>query len=545
MTMHFAPRLKPWTLSLLASAFLATAYNIPFWTSFVQATGRISLERLPLHLGSLLLVILIFNAALTLLNFRYVLKPALTVLFMTAAATSYFMAHYGIQVDRTMIQNLLETDMREARELCNLQLIGTLGLFGVLPAVLLWRSRIEYADWRHELGSKLAIVAGSLAVAAGLLFLLFKSLAPALHEHRELRYLLTPTNGIQAMHAYLKQHSAPSKVAPLGTDAVKAIPLAARRVRSVTVIVVGETARARNFSLNGYARETNPHLAQRTGLINFRHVSSCGTATAVSLPCVFSALGRDAYSDARAHGQEGLLDVLAHAGFNVLWRDNNSGCKGACDRISHEDLSAPEAGNRWCVGDECYDERLLDRLPEMIRTAQEDMVVVLHQKGSHGPAYSHRYPVGFGKFGPVCDTVDLSSCSRQAIVDAYDNTILYTDHFLDRTIALLKDSAERERVDTAMLYFSDHGESLGENNMYLHGAPYMLSPPEQREVPMMLWLSDGYVRDFRLDPACLAARAGQQFSHDNVFHSVLGLLRVRTAVYNPHLDIVGPCTHEA
>ena len=262
----------------------------------------------------------------------------------------------------------------------------------------------------------------------------------------------------------------------------------------------------------------------------------------MSLPCVFSALGREDYSDRKAHAQEGLLDVLSHAGFEVRWYDNNSGCKGACDRVSYEDLSQPEAGNRWCVGDECYDERMLDKLPEVIRNAKGDLVVVLHQKGSHGPAYSKRYPKAFQRFTPVCETTELAKCSRESIVAAYDNTILYTDHFLSQTIEVLKQASASEKVNTAMLYFSDHGESLGENNMYLHGAPYILSPNEQRAVPMMLWLSDGFRERFHIDQRCLTARAGQPFSHDNVFHSVLGMLSVSTAVYNPALDIFGPCT---
>jgi lipid A ethanolaminephosphotransferase len=144
----------------------------------------------------------------------------------------------------------------------------------------------------------------------------------------------------------------------------------------------------------------------------------------------------------------------------------------------------------------------------------------------------------------VCESNQLENCSREAITAAYDNTILYTDHFVNKTIELLKASERRDPVDTAMLYFSDHGESLGENNLYLHGAPYMISPPEQREVPFMLWLSQGFRSRFKIDQRCLSARTGQDFSHDNVFHSVLGMLNVNTAIYNPRLDIFGPCRHD-
>eukprot|EP01114_Cavostelium_apophysatum_P023745 TRINITY_DN9049_c0_g1_i1.p2 TRINITY_DN9049_c0_g1~~TRINITY_DN9049_c0_g1_i1.p2 ORF type:complete len:315 (+),score=66.40 TRINITY_DN9049_c0_g1_i1:815-1759(+) len=307
--------------------------------------------------------------------------------------------------------------------------------------------------------------------------MLFKSLAPTVREHRELRYLLTPTNAVQALNGYLRNRwSTPVPLEQIGRDAVKGNRWAGQTRRTVTVIVVGETARAANFSLDGYARETNPRLAREEGLINFARVQSCGTATAVSVPCVFSAMGRERYDATRAKNQEGLLDVLKHAGFRVHWRDNNSGCKGVCDRVEFVDVSAPSAGNTHCAGDECYDEDLLDGLPDMIRHATRDLVVVLHQKGSHGPAYAHRYPAGFGRFGPVCDSSEFQTCSRDSIVAAYDNTILYTDSFLAQTIDLLRRAAQSADVDTSMLYFSDHGESLGEGNMYLHGAPWMLLP---------------------------------------------------------------------
>lgn len=546
MKLNTAPRIHASLLILGASVFLLTAYNGNFWRTFVSATGGIGLAHLPLHLGSFALLVLLFNACLNLVNFRFVVKPLLIVLFMATSATYYFMNEYGTAIDKSMIQNLLETDVHEALELLNWKLLLTITLLGILPSLLVWRTQILFCAGKRGLVLQGANIGGSLLAAAILLFLFFKSLAPALREHRELRYLLAPTNYIQAINGYVKQQRARALVvAPLGMDATRRASASGNTQRSVTLIVVGETARAANFSLNGYARVTNPELAKQPDLLNFTDVESCGTATAVSVPCVFSALGREHYSDDKAHAQQGLLDVLTHAGLNVLWRDNNSGCKGTCDRVEYEDLSKAEPGNKWCVDDECYDERLLDGLPELIRKARKDLVIVLHQKGSHGPAYWKRAPAAFQRFGPVCQTNQLESCTRESIVAAYDNSILYTDHFLNQAIELLKASAEKEHVDTAMLYFSDHGESLGEHNMYLHGAPYVISPAEQREVPFMLWLSEGFRSRYHIDQRCLAARTGQSFSHDNVFHSVLGMHRISTAVYNPGLDIFGPCTHEA
>ena len=180
-------------------------------------------------------------------------------------------------------------------------------------------------------------------------------------------------------------------------------------------------------------------------------------------------------------------------------------------------------------------------VPDMIKTATKDLVLVLHQKGSHGPAYWKRYPKEFAKFGPVCETTELAKCSAESITAAYDNTILYTDFIIDKAISILETSSREDGLDTALLYFSDHGESLGEKGMYLHGTPYIISPPEQRHVPVMVWLSESFRARFHIDQRCLAARSAQEFSHDNVFHSTLGMLTDNTAVYNPKLDIFDAC----
>lgn len=537
-----ARRISAPFLTLAVAIFLATAGNIKFWTTFTEAAGGLSLAHLPLLAGAMLIIVLFFNACLTLASFRFVAKPVFILLLVTASTASYFIAAYGIVIDRAMIQNVFETDVREATELVSWHMLLTVGLLGLVPAAWIARAQVAYPQGRRGLLQRAGIAGGSLLLAVLLLVLLFKSLAPAVREHRELRFLLTPTNTIQAMNGYLRgKWSTPVVVAPLGRDAMKGKAWAGQTRKTVTVIVVGETARAMNFSLNGYKRETNPLLARQPGLINFSNVSSCGTATAVSVPCVFSAFGREEYSESKAASQEGLLDVLQHAGLQVVWRDNNSGCKGVCARVGYEDLSHPAAGDPFCEGEECHDERLLAGLPELIRNSDKDLVVVLHQKGSHGPAYAKRYPQGFGKFSPVCDSNEFEKCTSASIANAYDNTILYTDYFLSKTIDLLRQTAAQEGVDTAMLYFSDHGESLGENNLYLHGAPYLFAPAEQTRVPMMLWMSDGFSERFGIDRTCLMARRGEPLSHDNVFHSVLGLLDVNTAVLNPRLDLFHGC----
>lgn len=523
---------------------MAVCCNLPFWKTFAAAAGGVSLASLPLLAAALALVVLVFHAFLTMASFRPTIKPVLIVVLVATSAASYFIGHYGVVVDKSMVQNVVETDPREAAELVSWGLVWTVAFLGVLPALLVAQADIRFASGARGMAVTAGAFSTSLALAVVIMLVFFKSLAPVVREHRELRFLLTPTNVVQAVHGYLRgRWSAPLVVASLGTDAVKGVSWDAQPRRTVTVIVVGETARAQNFSLNGYRRATTPMLAQQDGLVNFSNVESCGTATAVSVPCVFSDLGREHYSDSAARRQEGLLDVLAHAGFTVLWRDNNSGCKGVCDRVAFQDLSQATPGHPLCVDGECYDERLLEGLPELIRNARKDLVIVLHQKGSHGPAYFRRYPQEFERFTPVCRSVEFERCSRDAIVAAYDNSILYTDYVLSRTIDMLRALSREDNLDTAMLYFSDHGESLGERNLYLHGAPYMIAPPEQTRVPFMVWMSDSFSKRFRIDRTCLQARRHQPFSHDNVFHSVLGMLDVNTAVFNPRLNLFNACSY--
>jgi len=540
--MNFSPKMNAAVLTAISSVFLVLAYNFRFWNEFSEAIGGLGWGNAPLHIAAFVILTLTFNALLIVAALPRIMKPFLILLFLATSLASHYMSAYGIVIDEAMMQAVFETDVREATELLNWNVALAVLLLGLLPSLVVWRIRLDFPPFRRGLLLHTGIAAVSLVLAAGLLLLFFKSIAPAFREHRELRFLLAPTNYIYATRGYLKRkYGRPSVIASIGSDAAKGPLWQERPRKTAMVIVLGETARAMNFSLNGYVRDTNPELAKQAGLINFANVSACGTATAVSVPCVFSSLGRKNYSETAAKSQQGLLDVLDHAGFSVLWRDNNTGCKGTCDRVKFEDWSQPVAGDPLCTPEECFDEHLLSGLPALMRSSKGDMVIVLHQKGSHGPAYWKRYPHRFGRWNPVCTTTSLEKCSRDSIIAAYDNTILYTDHFLSETIDLLRMSESEDGIDTALIYFSDHGESLGEMNLYLHGAPYVIAPEEQRRVPFMVWLSDGFRSRFQIDTKCLSARTQQAFSHDNVFHSALGMLNVSTAVYNPALDIFQAC----
>jgi lipid A ethanolaminephosphotransferase len=303
------------------------------------------------------------------------------------------------------------------------------------------------------------------------------------------------------------------------------------------VLVVGETARAANWGLGGYARQTTPELA-RLPVVDFTQTMSCGTSTEVSLPCMFAPVGRRDYDEGRIRGQESLLHVLARAGVAVRWRDNQSGCKGVCEGLPAETVSAIDAPG-LCRGDHCFDEVLLADIDDRLAQARGTQLWVLHQLGNHGPAYARRYPASYARFQPACASDDLGRCSRDEIVNAYDNALLYTDHLLATLIGKLQ--AHAGEVDVAMLYVSDHGESLGEAGLYLHGMPYPIAPSQQTHVPMVMWLGESFAGETGLGHDCLAARAQQRASHDNLFHTLLGLLDVRTSLYDAAWDLGAAC----
>jgi lipid A ethanolaminephosphotransferase len=303
--------------------------------------------------------------------------------------------------------------------------------------------------------------------------------------------------------------------------------------RELIILVVGETARADHFSLNGYSRKTNPHL-EKEQVFSFNNTWSCGTSTAESVPCMLSFYNQDDYSKDKAVSTENLLDVLQRAGVNVLWLDNNSDSKGMALRVAYENFKT--ADNNPMCDEECRDEGMLQRVQRFIdEHAQGDIFIVLHQMGNHGPAYYKRYPPEFEQFKPVCKTNQLENCTSEEINNAYDNAILYTDYFLTKVIELLKRNSPQ--FEAGMFYASDHGESLGEYGVYLHGLPYSLAPDVQKHVPMIMWFNDKLSKE-DLKPELLNAKISNHYSHDNISHTVLSFFEVDTNLYDPSLNIV-------
>jgi lipid A ethanolaminephosphotransferase len=527
-------------LVLLFSLVLVLFYNLPTWKTLGSLVTLQGNMRLGFEISFALLLWATFTLLLTLISFRPLLKPALTIIALASAGAAYFMNNYGIAIDTAMLQNVLEATSGEARALLSPKLFGYLLVLGVLPSVLIWCLPVTYERFISGLFYKLQVIIGCLLVIAASVGVFYPTYAPLLQEQEKLTTLITPTNYLYAAGKLTLSHLSINRmmIQATGEDAAMSAEAKDRRKKTLMIFVVGESARADHFLLNGYARDTNPELA-KLDVLDFTQVHACGTSTAVSVPCMFSRFPRSDYSDKQGKTNEGLLDILQRAGVQVLWLDNNGGCKGTCLRVPHRDV-VKDQPSPFCDAGNCLDEALLVGLRESIDNLTGNAIIVLHAKGSQGPRYDERYPKNMEAFQPACQTNQLGNCTRDELLNAYDNSLLYTDHFLSRVVSLLK--TNQERFDTAMLYVSDHGESLGENGLYLNAAPYTLAPEAQTHVPMLMWFGQNALSDLGLDRRCLQGKRDEQdLSHDYLFHSLLGLFQVRTGVYQPGLDVFHDC----
>ncbi|MDR7070361.1 lipid A ethanolaminephosphotransferase [Pseudoxanthomonas japonensis] len=542
---HAQAARRPWwrpvvrteVVLLLVAIYFALTANGAFWAE-VRQTGIVDGTRgIKLYIGITLALIGLHGLLFGLLLNRWIVKPALSFLLIATAATAYFSSKYAVYIDPSMIRNALRTDVTEARELMTADLWLTVLMMGVLPTVALWLTRIQRVGVRAAFVRRLVYLLGMLAVTYFGLMLSFHDASSLMRNNKSLRYLIGPGNYLVSVPKVLteeaKQDKGPKAVvagdARLAGHAQGAKP-------HLLIIVVGETVRAQNWGLNGYQRQTTPQLS-KLDVINFSDVTACGSNTEVSVPCMFSLSGRRDYDRDRIVGSESLLHVLERAGIKTLWRDNQTGCKGVCDGLAFESYRKPPV-DPLCDDQACRDAVMLKGLHDTIDDNPGDVVVVLHQLGNHGPAYFKRYPEELRQFRPDCRSSDFGKCTRDEIVNAYDNAILETDDFLAKTIKMLQQDTSH---DTAMIYVSDHGESLGESNVYLHGFPYAIAPQAQIKVPMVAWLSEGMKASAGVDAKCVSQRSSQPISHDNLFHSVLGLMRVSTKAYEPGLDLFSRC----
>jgi len=539
------PNNKAWHpawVAVLSSVWLASFGNFALWQQVHQLPEVTGFRGLAFAVGFGAIIAAAICLILSSLNWRGFLKPILTVFFLSAASGAYFMVSYGIVIDSTMITNVVQTDTKEAMDLLNWRMLISLLLLGILPSWVVWKTTLKQLRFSQAVVSNTLTSVASLIVIVAALLAIFQDFSSIMRNHTHLRHLVNPLNsyyaiGMVAAKPFQRDNQT---LLPIGRDA----QVAAQKTNDkppLLLLVLGETARMGNFGVNGYERNTTPELAKEN-IISLKGVMSCGTSTATSVPCMFSHLGKEQF-EARKNSHESLIDVLQHAGLAVLWIDNQSGCKGVCERVP-QTLTKELKHPTLCKEGECFDEIMLQHLDERIQALPADrrakgVVVVMHQMGSHGPAYYKRVPDNFKKFQPECTSNALQECAREQVVNSFDNTILYTDHFLSQAIQWLKKSEATSAP--AMLYVSDHGESLGENNLYLHGLPYRVAPDFQKRVPWITWWSERFEKQSGLSRTCLKNKVQSPLSHDNYFHSVLGLLNVNTEVYQAKLDVHADC----
>ncbi len=464
-------------------------------------------------------------------------KIAAAALLILAAICGYFMSEYGIVVDLSMIRNIVETDVREATPLVTSDFLRHLAIFGMAPAVIVALLPLPRIGWRRDLLVRGGMILVSSLLVTGTLYVNYGAVAYFTHENHELRLLINPAYPIYSYVRFLTRNDDKPSEARASLEASFDPMHAARAKPTLLVFVMGETARADRFSFNGYGRDTNRYTRVRN-VINFADVSACGTSTADSVPCVFSDLDQARFTRARFASKESLFLALERLGVDVAWRDNSTGCKDVCDPGHFEELAGYQHPD-YCGDLVCVDEVLLTGIDALIDDDTRDHFIVFHQRGSHGPAYYTDAPEWSKEFLPECELPSLRNCSVEQINNAYDNTILYTDYFLARVIDLLE--AEEDRYDVAMIYVSDHGESLGEKGLFLHGLPYSIAPEEQTKVPMLFWASPAFYSENRLDVGCIRKSASLATSHDSLFHTVLPLFDIKSPAYDASLDLFSSC----
>ncbi len=465
----------------------------------------------------------------------YLFKGIVIILTLTSSMAFYAALQYNTMFDYAMIENIFETNVGEASSYLSSTSIGYFIVFGLLPSLFLLKvTVIRNASWGKELFHRAALM--SVAIVGLLLISVFyfKDYASIGRNNSYLNKMINPADAFNTVKYINNEYlTAPLDYITIGEDA-EVIP-AKNGKPTLMIVLVGETARAQNSAYNGYQRETNPYTKD-LGLIAFQNTSSCGTATAHSLPCMFSNMVRTNYNRDRANNQDDVLDVLTHAGVKSVWIDNDGGDKAVAKNIEKVMIS-DTSSNEFCNGSSCYDEVLLQGLDKRIQNTTGDQLYALHMIGSHGPTYWKRYPENMAVFTPACNRSDIENCSDEEITNVYDNTLVYTDYVIAQTIAKLKSYSDKYNV--VMLYISDHGESLGENGLYLHGAPYMIAPKEQTHVPFYIWMSDDYANQKGIDKASVVKKAATgQYSHDNLFHTMLGLYGVKTDAKDNALDIM-------
>lgn len=526
---------------LLATSLVVTLFlNGTFWdaatASPTNSPAITGIWRIPLAL----MLLTVQFTPLVLLVPRILIKPVVLLYVGLSVVIGFYMRRYHVYMDVTMMQNVLATNGAEAGQQITKAMIVQLTLWLVACGAILSFFKTRNDSMAGALRRRASYLGIGVLLAAASALVMNGRLKALVEDQPEILHLLNPTSALMNLPLAYSSGALPTneELAPIGTDA------RATRVHGrprLFLLVIGETTRAASWGLSGYTRNTTPSLEKRK-VTNFSDVSSCGSNTLVSVPCIFSPWGRRHYDVEKIQRSENLLHVLARAGFSTNWIENSGTCVGVCRGV--HTLTLPTATIDGCTGNACPDEKLIDALWKTMEGQVEpaggprDHVVVLHMAGSHGPDYHNKYPREFALFQPECLSNDIRGCDDQSTLNSYENSILYTDHVLGQLMDSLQAHTE---YASAMLFTSDHGESLGENGIYMHGTPYPIAPREQVKVPMVFWASPEFAEDRGLDLQCIRDQAQRPTTHDSVFHTTLNLLAVDTRVYDPDSDWSASC----
>lgn len=528
--MNFAKLFRPFSVNIIVYGMLYMLYTVFAFNYIFFAKIYTLSQSMLFTAGAFVVVWILLTLCGFLLFWKHTVKILSVFFLLLNSGVFYFADTFHAAVDEEMLRNVLETNVAETAELLTLKLLLYVVLLGVLPSLFVCRLNITCANClvrRGQIFLLLCLVAAALVVPNSSEVISFA------RNHKPVKYSLIPVNYIGAVISMTKHNLRSShEFMQIGTDS-QFYKYWKNDKPLLIAVIVGETARAANFSLNGYGRPTNEPLnPYRDDIINFTNASSCGTSTAVSVPCMFSKDSRKDFENGSAEYTENVLDIFRKNGWRAWWLENNSDCKNVCSRI---EFMQP------CVyPKKCLDDVLLRTFSEKISAGNpQNTIAVFHGIGSHGPAYYKRYPADSEKFLPTCKTEKLDSCSREEIVNTYDNTIYYTSQNIAELWQELKKYEDRYNV--FLLYVSDHGESLGEYGLYLHSAPYKIAPEEQTHIPFLLFLDERTAAVLSVDRKCLLKKSAEPVSHDNIFHSLLGISGISATEYNSQLDLFSDC----
>ncbi|QED23754.1 phosphoethanolamine--lipid A transferase EptA [Candidatus Deianiraea vastatrix] len=500
---------KPFLYSLLT---LCTSY--PLFTFACKNIAVFSLSGVIILFECLFIqIIIVYIFGIILSVNQIIFKIFTTTTLLINSICFYFCTQYTVIIDKTMISNVFNTNHDEAVGLFNIKIIFYVIIFGILPSIIL----ICYKECKISFKKCITRILVSIFGIVILLFVNSKSWLWIDKNAKHLGGLIMPFSYIGNTSRYiLEKHFKNQKIELISNGYFD------KKFNNVVILVIGESARRNNFSLYGYDKKTNPYL-EKDGVFAMPNTQSCTTYTTGSIECMLSHLG----SSKKSAKYENLPSYIYRHGIDVILRSNNWGMPKM--NISKIENTSQIQCNEKKTG-KTYDDIMLCNLKNEMQNGKNQLII-LHQSGSHGPLYHEKYPQQFEHFTPVCKTTDLQKCTQEELINAYDNTILYTDYFLHKTIEFLKQNAK----SSALIYISDHGESLGEYNIYLHGTPYSIAPKFQKEIPFLVWMSEDFKKQHNINAKKFAQN--KDYSQDYIFHSVMGAFGMKSEFYRQELDI--------